>query len=69
MSVFVKKMIGSWNKDLHELLRDEANRLTDIEGRCRSLAGADYHPDLGQIIRSCQRGLAAIEAVLAKKGK
>lgn len=56
-------------EDLRELLRDEANRLTDIEGFCKSWAEDTGKADLGQIIGSCQRGRAAIEAVLAKKGK
>ncbi len=55
--------------ELHELLRDEANRLTDIEGFCESWTVETPKADLGQIIGSCQRGRAAIEAVLAKKGK
>lgn len=55
--------------ELHELLRDEANRLTDIEGVCQSWTEEAGKADLGQIIGSCQRGRAAIEAVLAKGKK
>lgn|GEM_PF-3223517 len=54
--------------ELHELLRDEANRLTDIEGFCKSLAEETGGSDFGRIIGSCQRGRLAIEAVLAKVG-
>ncbi|MGK9200444.1 hypothetical protein [Sinorhizobium meliloti] len=55
--------------ELHELLRDEANRLTDIEGFCESWKEETAKADLGQIIGSCQRGRAAIEAVLSKGKK